>query len=87
MRYIYGEALGICEHCGTILDITGFPSESMDADWICPNCKRILSHLSFGYDKETEDAKRVKWVGPGGKWVDKAPNIFKLDGAEVIYNE
>jgi len=67
------EGLGLCEHCATPLSIEGMPADSMDADWCCPHCGKILSGLSFGYEGEGQGTRKVKWVGPEGKWVAVKP--------------
>ncbi len=72
------EALGLCEHCGALISIDGMPGESINADWVCSKCGKILSHVSFGYEldktnKERRDFKKTKWVGPAGQWVAVKP--------------
>lgn len=64
-------ALGLCEHCGVLLNISNLPAEAMDADWVCPKCNKKTTGASFGYNKENV---KVKWVGPGGVWVDAEPS-------------
>lgn len=79
-------ALGLCEHCQGLVDLTQMPTESTDAKWNCPyhDCGKELTHKSFGYSSGGEDAEKVKWVGPGGKWVDRKPTEdFELNGLEV----
>lgn len=68
--------LGLCEHCGVLISIDGLPADSIDADWICACCGKVLSHLSFGYESSEEESsgfKKVKWVGPDGQWVLEEP--------------
>ncbi|MBU2037330.1 hypothetical protein KJ866_04005 [Patescibacteria group bacterium] len=72
------EGLGLCEHCGALLSIDDMPGDSIDADWACQSCEKILSHVSFGFEldetkKENTDFKKIKWVGPDGQWVSEKP--------------
>lgn len=67
------EGLGLCEHCGTLLSVEGMPGDSLDSVWTCPNCKGVLSGLSFGYEGEGKETKKVRWVGPARKWVTTKP--------------
>lgn len=77
------EALGLCEHCGELINITGMPTESLDAPWCCPSCKKELSHLSFGYDDPS--GGRVRWVGLDGSWTAKRPiKDFSLRNLHVL---
>ena len=62
--------LGLCEHCGTLITIEGMPVEAIDSVWRCPKCEGELSGTSFGYDG---DNKKIKWVGPEGKWTGETP--------------
>lgn len=56
----------------------------MNAKWLC-KCGGELGHLSFGYDKATSGAKKVKWVGSDGKWTETEPKEdFKLGDMRVI---
>lgn len=79
--------LGLCEHCNTLLDIEGMPSDSMNADWPCPNCKKNTTGASFGYEEVAGEWKKVRWVGKVGDnfgWVTKKPtNDFKVGKKEV----
>ncbi|MBU4142388.1 hypothetical protein KJ590_00100 [Patescibacteria group bacterium] len=70
------ECLGLCEHCGTLISLDGMPGDSIDADWACPSCKKILSQVSFGYESEggkSSGFKKAKWVGPDGQWAPVKP--------------
>ncbi|OGZ52429.1 MAG: hypothetical protein A3B25_01925 [Candidatus Ryanbacteria bacterium RIFCSPLOWO2_01_FULL_48_26] len=79
MPYETLATLGLCEHCGIMVSMANFPADAMGAEWHCPNCKGILGHVSFGFDKATSGAKKIKWVGPGGTWTDVEPkDDFKL---------
>jgi len=64
------EALGLCEHCGQLIDISGLPAEAMNADWGCHHCGKKLTNKTFGYD---EGGTKIKWVGPDLKWVNQKP--------------
>lgn len=78
------EALGICEHCGTIFSINNLPPEAMDAEWKCGKCKGILGNKSMGYKEVNGKWKRVLWVGKKGKWVKKKPSdSFELGDTTV----
>ena len=74
-RLVSVASLGLCEHCGVLLTLEGMPADSIDAEWRCPNpkCNGVLTHKTFGYDKGTEGAKKVSWVGPGGIWIPEKP--------------
>ncbi|MGC9603588.1 MAG: hypothetical protein ABSF47_03940 [Minisyncoccia bacterium] len=74
--------LGMCEHCRTLFTIEDFPPEAMNAEWKCPKCKGVLTGKSFGYNSKS---KKVKWVGPGKKWVKAEPKRdFELGNWSVI---
>jgi hypothetical protein len=77
--------LGLCEHCGTLVSVSDYAAdESMNADWLC-RCGKKLTHTSFGYDKGTEGAKKVRWVSPDRKWTDVKPaEDFQLGKVRVI---
>jgi hypothetical protein len=81
MSLIVGiSALGLCEHCHALISLQDLPNDSLDAIWQCPKCRKTLSHLSFGYNRGGQGAKKVKWVGPDKKWVDKLPDHdFELE--------
>jgi len=81
------EVLGLCEHCNELLNLSNMPLDAIDAKWACPNsdCGREITHLSFGYDSGGKNAKKVKWVGPKGQWVNEKPlSGFELQGIFVI---
>lgn len=82
----YLAAIGLCEHCGGLVDITDYASdETMNADWLCGHCSKPLGHLSFGFDRATQGAQKVKWVGPNGTWVDSKPEEdFKLGNITIL---
>jgi hypothetical protein len=78
--------LGLCEHCGTLLNIESMPPEAIDADWCCPNpeCRKKTSHSSFGYKNSSGQGGR-RWVGPEGTWVDTKPTEdFVLAGGTSV---
>lgn len=78
-RVVNVETLGLCEHCNELLSFADMPMDSMNAPWVCPKCRGVLNHLSFGY--ATERGGKVRWVGPDGKWTDKKPTEnFDLGG-------
>ncbi len=61
------------------------PTEALDAIWACPDCGKKLTCKSFGYDQYN---KRIKWVGPDGKWVNQEPEKrFRLGNFDVITAE
>jgi len=77
--------LGSCEHCEVVINISDFPAEAMNADWVCLSCGGILTHKSFGYASEKGD--KVKWVGPEGELVDKRPEEdFIFGNLDVCVN-
>lgn len=90
---INGEAafcylLGICEHCGKVLDYaelyakTGQPDDS----WDCPyaDCRSRLTYKTWGYELVNGKYDKVLYVGPEGKWVDSCPSEhFKLGDLQV----
>ncbi len=79
MPYATIVTLGLCEHCGMLVSMANMPDDAMDAEWHCPKCSGILGHASFGFDKGTRGAKKIKWVGPDGRWTDEQPkDDFKL---------
>ena len=78
-------ALGLCEHCGALLCLEDMPSDALDAEWRCQGCKGVLNGGSFGYQTIDGKPKRVKWVGPGKKWVEQPPaQDFDLGNLYVI---
>ena len=66
-------SLGLCEHCNTLMTLEDMPTDAFDSEWQCPSCDGKLSHLSFGFDRGTQGAKKVKWVGPDSQWVGQKP--------------
>jgi len=71
--------LGLCEHCGTLITVEDMTGDAMDSEWHCPKCASVLSGLSFGYENEGKETKKVKWVGPEEKWVlEKPTKDFEL---------
>jgi phage FluMu protein Com len=87
-RLVRIAGLGICEYCGVLLSVEGMAAEAIDVRWRCPNCKKILTFRSFGYKKTGKIFKRIKWVGPKGKWVKQKPQQdFELGNWSVITTE
>lgn len=77
-------ALGLCEHCGVLLNLEGMPMGAIDAEWRCPKCNKVINNKSFGYKQSGE---KVKWVGKDGKWVNVKPTKdFKLVNLDVWIN-
>lgn len=77
--------LGLCEHCGTLISMDRMSADSMNADWKCPKCRGLITHVSFGYDRAEKGAKKVKWVGPDNQWVEKEPTEdFKIGDLNVL---
>lgn len=67
-------SLGLCEHCGKLLTIQDMPYGSIDAEWYCPKCKKIINSKTFGWEKTPKgEWKKARWVGEDGKWTDKEP--------------
>lgn len=85
-KYERAEGLGLCEHCETVVSISEYPGgDEMNAKWLCGKCKGELTHLSFGFDRRSLDAQKVRWVGPDGKWTDKKPtDDFQLGTVQVM---
>jgi hypothetical protein len=85
-RTVDVETLGLCEHCGELLSFADMPAESLNAPWVCPKCRSMLSHLSFGY--ATERGGKVRWVGPDGKWAETKPaEAFDLGSWRVTIRQ
>jgi hypothetical protein len=87
-RTVILAGLGLCEHCGELLTIEDLPAEAINAVWLCPKCNGILSGKTFGYDEKN---KKVHWVGPDGKWLDKEPKVapfneFTLGTWRILIN-
>jgi hypothetical protein len=79
------DSLGICGSCQAVVSVTEYAGdESMNAKWLC-RCRAPLTHEAFGYNKGTEGAKKVRWVGPDGTWTDKRPRRdFTLGNTHVV---
>jgi len=85
-RVVNIETLGLCEHCSELLTMDGMSAESMNAPWVCPKCRGVLSHLSFGF--ASEQGGKVRWVGPDGKWTETRPSeAFDLGSWRVIIRQ
>lgn len=84
-RHALLETLGLCEHCGVLVFISDYAGDdTMDAEWLC-QCQGKLTHLSFGFDRGSSGARKVRWVGPDGKWVDEKPTEdFTLGDINVV---
>lgn len=81
------EGLGICEHCGILVSVRDWLIAVFKKDkWpVCPKCGKQLTKESFGYEKIGKDFKKMKWVGPEKKWIDKRPEKdFEIDGWYVL---
>lgn len=78
-------ALGLCEHCGALLNMCTLPADAVNGEWRCPTCRGVLSHVSFGYDRPEKGAQKVRWVGPDGAWTDQKPvGEFQLGNLFVL---
>lgn len=86
MREVSITSLGLCEHCSALLTIEDLPGDATGATWYCPQCKGHLTHSSFGYDRTEQGAKKIRWVGPNGIWVDQRPpeGEFTLGGWLIL---
>ena len=81
-QMVHIAALGRCEHCGTILNVSDAPADAMDAVWKCPKCKKEITGLSFGYDGNNQ---KFRWVGPNGEWTRTKPKEdFNLGNLLVV---
>lgn len=77
------ESIGKCEYCLVLLTIENLGSDAVNAEWRCPNCQRVLTHLSFGY--ENSKGGKKFWIGINGEWVSQKPeNNFELGNWDVI---
>jgi len=84
-RLVCVEALGLCEHCGALQDVTNLPADAMSAKWGCSACGKILTGKSFGYGGKGRSYKKIRWVGPGKKWVnEKCKDDFNIGNLLVI---
>jgi hypothetical protein len=61
------DGLGLCEYCGLLITMEEV-GDATDA-WRCPNCKKKLSGAAFGLSGD----KKVRWVGPEGRWTREKP--------------
>ena len=71
------DGIGLCEHCGKVVSVEG---READGIWLCEHCGSSITHESFGFDKPSFGARKVKWVGPGLNWVGERPPPFKEGG-------
>lgn len=84
-RLILLEALGLCEHCGALLTAHDMSVDSMDADWACPKCSKVLTGKTFGYETTDGEPKRVRWVGPDRNWTGNRPSTeFVLGNWRIV---
>lgn len=84
-RFILLEALGLCEHCGILLTAHDMSADSIDADWACPKCGKLLTEKTFGYETKDGKPSRVRWVGPNGNWINVRPsNEFILGNWRIV---
>jgi NAD-dependent SIR2 family protein deacetylase len=67
------ESLGLCEHCGALLNIEDLPSDAMNAEWRCPKCKGTITNKTFGYEEVNGVYKKIQWVWKGKKWTQRKP--------------
>ena len=78
-------ALGLCEGCEVLVDMTRLPTDAMDAAWVCNDCKKELTYESFGYEEVAGKWNRTRWIGANGKWTDIQPaEDFTLGGYYVL---
>jgi hypothetical protein len=81
MRAVFLCDLGICEHCGGFVTNSSSSPVNKKGLVICSHCKGRIKN-SFGF---SPDGKRVRWVGPEGKWVRHKPESnFFLKNMNVI---
>jgi len=86
-KILIAGGLGLCEHCGVLLSIENMPPDSMNADWYCLDCKKLLTGRSFGYESINNKWEKTKWVGKKGEWVaDKPEEDFNLGDLHIIPN-
>lgn len=84
-RILVVGGLGMCEHCGTLLTLEDMPPDSMNADWPCPNCGKLLTGKSFGYEMIGSKWEKTMWVGKGKIWVAEKPiETFDLGSWHII---
>lgn len=72
-HYVHLCMLGKCEHCGQIISLEDYAGSEGNETWHCKHCRKPIGHVSFGYDKPGAGCKKVRWIGPKGKWVSKKP--------------
>jgi hypothetical protein len=74
------DGMGICEYCGVAFSARELPPYTTGKPWCCPECKNELSFSSFGIKINPQGhLEKIKWVGQGGEWVTKKPDIsFRL---------
>ena len=100
MRQVFIDALGICEYCDELLDVTDF----QDTDYTCIKCPKcdeplskhkspeddwldILRLDSFGWRMFVDGWKQVRWVGKSRKWRRTKPReSFILQGWRILVN-
>ena len=79
MDHVTFDELGICEHCNKIILIQDYAGSEGGENWHCKHCSKEIGHASFGYDVPGIGCKKVRWVGPQGKWVTERPEeTFRL---------
>ena len=81
-KFVSINMLGICEDCGAFLNMAEKPGEAIVT---CPQCKKSLSGVSFGF---SEGGIRVRWVGPEISWVTLRPTQdFQVGDLTVMVEE
>lgn len=84
MRELNIHFLGLCEHCSLPVTMEDYPQETVNDSWKCRHCKNSLSLISFGRDPKNR-FNRIKWVGPGMKWIDECPRAdFESGDIKVL---
>ena len=74
------DLLGLCEHCGALLNGGDTPADAVDERRRCPSCEEVLGGASFGFEGDIQ----VRWVGEEGAWVDTRPTTdFQLGDLDV----
>lgn len=84
MKYVHIDALGKCS-CGSFFNLASLPTEALDATWKCKSCSAEITPESCGMGQIDGTWRRVRWIGPGGVWVDQRPNDdfgFELEGSD-----
>lgn len=77
--------LGICSACDGIISILHYANSGDAEVWHCIHCNAIVDHESFGYDKPSRGCRKVRWVGPEGKWVAELPSEHFTIGKLTVY--